>query len=62
MAHNKMDENQTKVINELRNFLETRNLQLKGPENADKVYKDECVYCFDTPFEPGKLEKRLLYF
>ncbi|KIY96955.1 ubiquitin carboxyl-terminal hydrolase 5/13 [Monoraphidium neglectum] len=28
---------------------------LKAPGHFDKVYKDECMYSFDTPFSPGGL-------
>jgi len=49
-ANNQKQEN---IIKNLHQFFETQNIQLKGPESADKVYKDECVHCFDTSFEPG---------
>lgn len=28
---------------------------LQVPQHYDKVYKDECVYCFDSPFSPHGL-------
>ena len=48
-----MTQPKERVFEEFKEFLTTQNAQLKKPENADKVYKDECVYCFDTPFMPG---------
>lgn len=28
---------------------------IKEPQHYDKVYKDECVFTFDTPFSPQGL-------
>eukprot|EP00435_Cladocopium_sp_Y103_P032596 s601_g8.t1 len=28
---------------------------LKAPQHYDKVFKDECIYTFDTPFSEGGL-------
>jgi len=30
-------------------------LVAKEPTAEDKVYKDECAYCFDTPSYPGRV-------
>ena len=29
--------------------LDKHSAKIKTPLGGDKVYKDECVYCFDTP-------------
>ena len=31
---------------------------VKMPGVHDIVYKDECMFCFDTPFSPGALSAR----
>uniref|UniRef100_A0A914IAW4 Ubiquitin carboxyl-terminal hydrolase n=1 Tax=Globodera rostochiensis TaxID=31243 RepID=A0A914IAW4_GLORO len=36
-------------------YLSEQKLYLKGPERAELVFKDECLYCFDTPFSTGGL-------
>lgn len=35
---------------------------LKAPSHYDKVYKEECMYSFDTPFSPGGLYVNLKSF
>lgn len=35
---------------------------LKAPGHYDKVYKEECMYSFDTPFSPGGLYVNLRTF
>ena len=35
---------------------------LKAPGHYDKVYKEECMYSFDTPFSPGGLYVNLKTF
>ena len=41
------------LLNELKEYVYNGSFSLKGPASVDKVYKDECFYCFDTPFDPG---------
>ncbi|KAL7078352.1 hypothetical protein ACQ4LE_002410 [Meloidogyne hapla] len=43
------------LLNGLKEYVYNGSLSLKGPESVDKVYKDECYYCFDTPFAPEGL-------
>ena len=45
------------IITQLKNFLSDKAIRshLREPSSEDKVYKDECVYCFDTPFSQGCL-------
>jgi hypothetical protein len=35
---------------------------LRKPTHADKVYKDECMFCFDTPLSAGGLYLNLATF
>jgi len=35
---------------------------LKAPGHYDKVFKEECMYSFDTPFSPGGLYVNLKTF
>ncbi|KAL3119016.1 hypothetical protein niasHT_003799 [Heterodera trifolii] len=39
----------------LQTYLSEEKIYLKGPERAEFVFKDECLYCFDTPFSSGGL-------
>uniref|UniRef100_A0A914NHP4 Ubiquitinyl hydrolase variant UBP zinc finger domain-containing protein n=1 Tax=Meloidogyne incognita TaxID=6306 RepID=A0A914NHP4_MELIC len=50
------------LLIELKKYISEGSFKLKGPESADKVYKDECFYCFDTAFSPGGLFISLLDF
>lgn len=44
-----------KSLTELKTFLTSQVINLIPPTNTDNVYKDECVYCFNTPFETDGL-------
>jgi uncharacterized UBP type Zn finger protein len=51
-------ENTNELASELKTYLNPdTKINLRGPSTSDKVYKDECVYCFDTPFSTGKAER-----
>jgi hypothetical protein len=44
------------LVSQLQSFLADRTkAPLKEPTNNDKVYKDECTYCFDSSFSKGKI-------
>ncbi|KAL3084714.1 hypothetical protein niasHT_031599 [Heterodera trifolii] len=38
-----------------RTYLNEEKINLKCPERAELVFKDECLYCFHTSFSPGGL-------
>nr|CAD2190583.1 unnamed protein product [Meloidogyne enterolobii] len=50
------------LLIELKKYISGGSFKLEGPQSADKVYKDECFYCFDTAFSPGGLFISLLDF
>uniref|UniRef100_A0A915MVI8 Ubiquitin carboxyl-terminal hydrolase n=1 Tax=Meloidogyne javanica TaxID=6303 RepID=A0A915MVI8_MELJA len=50
------------LLIELKKYISEGSFKLKGPQSADKVYKDECFYCFDTAFSPGGLFISLMDF
>ncbi|KAL3111566.1 hypothetical protein niasHT_012539 [Heterodera trifolii] len=39
----------------LQKYLSEEATNLRGPNQAELVYKDECIYCFDTPYSTGGL-------
>uniref|UniRef100_A0A183CAR3 Ubiquitin carboxyl-terminal hydrolase n=1 Tax=Globodera pallida TaxID=36090 RepID=A0A183CAR3_GLOPA len=45
----------TEAYKQFHSYLSEQKLYLKGPERAELVFKDECLYCFDTPFSTGGL-------
>lgn len=36
-------------------YFQTKNYHI--PSSNDKIYKEECMYCFKTPLEQGKSNK-----
>jgi len=45
--------NEEDLLIELKKYISEGSFELKWPQSADKVYKDECFYCSDTAFSPG---------
>nr|CAD2183234.1 unnamed protein product [Meloidogyne enterolobii] len=54
--------NEEDLLIELKKYISEGSFELKWPQSADKVYKDECFYCSDTAFSPGGLFISLLDF
>ena len=41
--------------------IQNKNLDvLRVARGGDKVYKDECIYCYDTPVSAGECESELV--
>lgn len=49
-------------INELNNIFQSNIHKYKIPANNDKVYKDECIYSFDSPYSDEGLFVNLISF
>ncbi|KAI1713908.1 ubiquitin carboxyl-terminal hydrolase domain-containing protein [Ditylenchus destructor] len=43
------------AIADIENIVQSEGPALTAPQENQKVYKDECVYCYRTPFFPGGL-------
>ncbi|KAI1717809.1 ubiquitin carboxyl-terminal hydrolase domain-containing protein [Ditylenchus destructor] len=49
------NENSMIATADVENIIQTEGAALTAPQENQKVYKDECVYCYRTPFFPGGL-------